>query len=329
MKQNLSKISEYFQIEKLRKDKRVIVFSVCLLIATTLWFLNALSKDYSTTLSYPVKFIDAPKGKFIANELLSELELNVDAHGFALLRHKFSLSLSPIILDISDIIKNIENSPNGYRINTGKLKRQISNQVSNEIAIKNIQPEVFFIKLDSLQTKTVSVEAEISLDFKPQFHLKEPVIISPSKVEITGPAVVLEKIHTLKTENKTFEKLNATVTAKLSILHPEKTSLNTNKVQVEIPVEKFTEKSIKVPVLIENKPDSIKIKLFPSEIKISVLVGLSEFENINATKFNVFVDYNSINSETTNLKVNVLSEVPNLKIIRYIPTHVEYLIETN
>lgn len=329
MKRDLSKISGYLQIEKLRNDKRVVVFSVCLLIATTLWFLNALSKEYTTTLAYPVKFIEAPAGRFIANKLPTKLELNVDAHGFTLLRHKFSLSLTPIILNISSLIKNVEESPNGYRINSNKLSRLVSNQISNEITLKGIQPEVFFIKLDSLKTKTVSVKPNIDLAFSPQYHLKEQVILSPSKVEITGPAAILDTIFSLTTESKTFEELESTVNTTLKIIHPEKTMLKTQFANLKIPVEKFTEKEMTIPIRIINKPENVKMKLFPSEIKLTVLVGLSEFENINASAFDVFVDYSNIKAETKDLKVIVNSNLQETRISRFSPVNVEFLIETN
>ena len=47
---------------------------MCLLIATVLWFLNALSKDYSTTIAYPVKYIDAPKNQFLAKLAYTALQ---------------------------------------------------------------------------------------------------------------------------------------------------------------------------------------------------------------------------------------------------------------
>ena len=64
MNKDLSQIRSYLKIAKLKNDKQVIVFMVCLLIATSLWFLNALSKDYTTIVSYPVKYINPPKNQF-------------------------------------------------------------------------------------------------------------------------------------------------------------------------------------------------------------------------------------------------------------------------
>lgn len=329
MKQKLSKISGYFKIEKLRNDKRVIVFSVCLLIATTLWFLNALSKDYSTTISYPVKYINPPSKQFLANKPPNKFELKVNAHGFTLLRHKLNFSFSPIVLNITNITANKTPNSAGYQINASTLNRRIADQVSSEITVTNILPDVFYVKLDRLKTKTVPVKANISYTFKPQFDFKDTVIISPNEIEITGPGAVLDTIYYLSTESNDFENVDKDILRTLKIIHPENTTIKPEKVDVKIPVEKYTEKEIRVPIKINNRPENRNIKLFPSEIKLTILVGLSDFENIDASKFEVIVDYNNIKTNVENLEVKVQSKPANVQIIRFTPLSVEFLIETN
>ncbi len=329
MKKKLSKILGYFNFEKIKNDKRIVVFLVCLFIASSLWFLNALSEDYTTTITYPVKYINPPSNQFLSNQPPSQLHLKVYAHGFTLLRNKLNFSFSPIILNLTNITQNIEPSSNGFRINTNSFIRQISDQVSSEITINNIQPEIFYVVLDSLKTKLVSLKTDFELSFKPQFNLKEPVILNPKQVEITGPAAVLDTIFFLNTEKRNIDKLDAEISLTLEIIHPENTTIKPEKTEVKIPVEKFTEKELVIPIQIKNNSDTFNIKLFPSEIKLAVLVGLSEFEEIDASKFEVFVDYKDIKAEAENLEITVHSKLPNVQIIRFIPASVEYLIETN
>ena len=329
MKKKISEISGYFKIEQLKNDKRIIVFFVCLFIATALWFLNALNKDYSTTISLPVKYVSPPKNQFLSNTPPSKLDLKVNAHGFTLLRHKLGLSFSPIVLNINNVTNNFEVGYEGYRINSNRLIRQVSDQVSSEISISGILPDVFYIKLDSLKTKTVPVKTEFQLNFKPQFNLKDPVSVQPPTVEIKGPAAVLDTIFFLSLEEKKFENLDADFERLFNVNHPENTIINPGKVTVKIPVEKFTEKEITIPVQIQNKPKNKNVKLFPSEIKLTVLVGLSAFEDIEASTFQVAVDYNEVNSQNEELKIVIQQTPSNVQIIRYAPESVEYLIETN
>lgn len=329
MKKRIEKIPEFFKFEKLRDNKNAIVFLVCVFIATVLWFLNALSKDYSTTISYPVKYVNAPARQFLANEPPSKLELKVDAHGFTLLRHKLSLSSSPIILSLSNITQNIQPNNRTYRVQTNRFLKRISSQVSNEITVNEIEPDELLIVLDSLKSKIVPVKPNIEYTFKSQFNLKNQVSITPNEVSITGPAASIDTIKQLFTEFRKYEELDVTIERDLEILHPEKTTIVPSEVLLKIEVEKFTEKDIKILIKIINKPADVNIKLFPSEVTVKCLVGLSEYENITAVNFRVTVDYASISNETTNLVISIDSKPSAIELIRFMPESVEYLIETN
>lgn len=327
MKQDLSKITGFFKIEKLKNDKRIVVFSVCLLIATVLWFLNALSKDYSTTVSYPVKYIDPPNNQFLSNKPPSVFELKVNAHGFTLLRHKLNIFFSPIVLNLTSITRNRESNSGTYSIRTNNLIRRISDQVSNEITVTDVLPEVFQVVLDSLKTKNIPVVLDVNMEFKPQFNLKEPIYATPESVRITGPATSLDTIYFLKTEPKTFDKLDTDIEQEINIILPEKITALPKKITLKIAIEKFTEREMKIPIEVINKPKNANIKLFPSEIKVLFSIGLSKFDNIKPTDFNVFVDYNSIKNGIENMEVTIEKKPDYIQMIRSNPSTVEFLIE--
>ncbi len=329
MNKKLKEISGFFKIEKLKNDKRIVVFLICLLIATILWFLNALSKDYSTTISYPVKYVSAPKNQFLANKPPEKLDLKVDAHGFTLLRYKLSLSFSPIILNLTSLTKNLNPDSRGYMVNTNNLIGSVSDQISNEISINNIEPAVIQIKFDSLVTKLIPIKPNYELSFKPQFDLKEPVSITPEQAKITGPTSILDTMYFLRTEKKLFGMLDSDKETSMEILHPKNTTISPKKFTINISVERFTEKELKVPIEIQNIPENVNIKLFPSEIKLTILVGLSQFENISSKDFEVFVDYKSVSSTNEDLNVNIGVHPLFVQIQRFSPEKVEYLIETN
>lgn len=329
MKNKIIDSLKFLKVEKLKNEKQIGVFLICVLIATVLWFLNALSKDYVATISYPVKYVNPPKNQFLANSPPAKFELQVEAHGFTLLRHKLSLSFSPIVLNLTAITRNIKPEDGSYNIRSETLIRRISNQVSNEISITEIRPEFVSLVLDSLISKTVNVELNIKTGFKPQYNLKEPITSIPQNVKITGPAAILDTIQVLRTELKSFNNLDATLERSLSIIHPQKTTLSPEKVILKIPVEKFTEKEIKVPVTVRNKPEGINIKLFPSEVKLTFLIGLSEFESVTTADFNVFVDYQSISDgNNESLEVVIESKPSYIQLVRISPSTVEFLIET-
>lgn len=327
MKKKFLKITESFKLDKLKDDKRVVVFLICLLIASGLWFLNALNKDYTTTIAYPVKYINPPNNQFLANKPPDKLDLKIEAHGFTLLRHKLNLSFSPIVLNLTNLTNNTELTSGKYSIKTNTLVRRISDQVSSEITITDILPEYISIRLDHLKTKTVPVKVVADVEFEPQFNLKAPLTSDPAKVKITGPAAVLDTIYLLKTKSQSFTKVNANIKKETDLILPENISADPPKVSLLIEVERFTEKEMKIPVEVINKPENIKIKLFPSEIKLLFTVGLSEFDKLSTNDFSALVDYKSIKEGIENLDVNISQKPENIQISRFNPTTVEFLVE--
>jgi len=328
MSTNITEISDYIKVINLKNNKRIIVFLICLFIATSLWFLNALNKDYSTSISYPVKFINPPVNRFLADKTPAKIDLEVNGQGFTLLRFKL-LSFAPITLDIEDITKNLESKSGTYKVATKSLVSEIKDQLNSEIKITNINPEVLVIVLDSLTTKTVPVQLDINFDFEPQFNLKTPVSTIPEKVKITGPTIILDKISALKTKVNIINKINSSIRQEIELIHPDKTTISPEKVSLIIDVEKYTEKELRIPIEILHKPEKTRIKLFPSELKVVFTVGLSRFENIKASDFRAYVDYNSIVEDVNNLSITLYKKPEFIQGLRFVPEKVEFLIESN
>jgi YbbR domain-containing protein len=328
MNKNFTDISDYVQIVKLRNNRRIVVFLICLAIATALWFLNALGKDYTATVSYPVKFTNPPENQFLANNSSVKLDLKIDGQGFTLLRYKL-LSFSPIIIDIETVTKSLESNSGTYKVLSKNLIKEVSDQLSSDIRITDISPEMIDIVLDSLITKTVPVELDINVDFAPQVNLKSSITTKPDEIKITGPAIALEKISAVKTKVNILNKLDASIQQEIDLIHPEKTTISPEKVTLIIEVEKYTEKELKIPIEILNNPDKVRIKLFPSEVKVLFKVGLSRFEKIKTSDFGASVDYNSIVTDINNLNITLYKKPELIQGIRFSPEKVEFIIEKN
>lgn len=328
MNKTFENIAGLFKSGKFKSDRRVVVFIICIFIATVLWFLNALSKDYSTEVSYPVKYLNAPKNQFLANKPPTKFELKVEGHGFTLLRHKLSLTFSPIVINLSNVTQDLEHTAGVYNINSKSLIRKISSQVSSEITITEIQPDFFQLVFDSLKSKTVPVELEVRLDFKPQFNLRSPLMAVPKEVEITGPSNLLDTIFSVKTKARTFSKIDSDFENSIELLTPSGVNVSPSNVLVKVLVEKFTEKELKIPIQIINKPSNTDIKIFPSEIKVLFSIGLNEFDRIKPSDFEAFVNCDSIVSGAEYMRVTLSKQPFSNEPIRFTPERVEYLIET-
>lgn len=328
MNKNLFKIIDSLKPEKLKNDRRIFVFAACLLIATVLWFLNALEKDYSTTLTYSVKYVNPPRNLYLASTPPDRLRLNVQAHGFTLLRHKLSFSFSPIVFDLTTIFQSMQSPGKTVLISTENLIRRVENQITKEFSITDVSPNSILFVFDSLQMKKVPVTPDVNLSFSPQFYLTDSITVEPDSVEISGPVAVLDTIQYLSTETVALENLGTTVERTVNIQNPPYTNLAPEKVALRIPVERFTEKSLTLPIQVINKPDNVDLKLFPNQVNVVVSVGLTAYEKITASDFLATVDFNQITIDKETVEIQIEKQPGFIQLKKVSPLSVEYLIET-
>ena len=249
--------------------------------------------------------------------------------GFTLLRYKLHFTFSPIVLNINSIISIPSNNKEGmnYSIRTSALTSRITSQISNEIQITEIEPEILNITLDSLKSKYVPIALDIGVSFKNQYNISSQIVIKPDSVQITGPGTVIEKIDTVYSEQEEFRDINKTINKKISLVRLQNTTLLPKEVEITIPVEEFTEKNFPVPVAIIDKPDSLNIRLFPSDIQVSFMVALSKYSEISASGFQFTIPYSEIEKNTALLSVEVGKTPDFIQDLKFTPPTLEYLIE--
>ncbi len=326
----IRKIRKILDTESLRSNQRQVIFAVCLVIASILWFLNALSKSYTTNISYPVKYVNLPKNKFIINEPPRKLQLRVNAHGFTLLRYKLSLTFSPVVLNIAGIMEeNRFQSGGNINIQSGIILDKITGQISSEINILDVRPTSLQLMFDSLESRIVPVGSRIEVQFMSRFGQSGDLNIFPPEVEVTGPRVLVEKTDTIFTKFRHFKNVESDLAKELRLEIPTQLTVDPGKVMVKVPVDEYTEKSFTLPIHIRSLPEGTHVRLFPQEAELSFSIGLRQFSEVTPETLTVFVDWEDIENGITNLPLYTTEAPKGIKSLKILPQHVEYLIERN
>jgi len=324
----LKSIHYLFNPVSIRSNQRLVIFLVCLFIATILWFLNALSKNYTTILSYPVKYVNLPKNKFIINNPPSNLQLRVNAYGFTLLRYKISFANSPVLLNISEIMDENRIVPGGVlNLQTSIITENIRNQFSSDIQVIDVRPSIVQLVFDSLESRRLPVASRLELHYSTRFGQSGNITINPPTVEVTGARALIENLDTIYTERKIYRNVKASLEREVTLEMPDKMTLEPKKVTIRIPVDEFTEKSMIVPLSIRSKPDEVNIRLFPREVEVSFSVPLKRFAEITPETLELYINWEDVEKGLTHLPVYSNAVAEGIKSLKINPTHIEYLIE--
>lgn len=311
-------------------NQALVMFLVCLLISTIIWFLNALGKTYTATFSHQVEYMDIPRNKFILNDPPEALNLTVSAHGFTLFRYKISRPFSPVKLNVSGLVSESAKTSQGlYLISTQLLKPALSSQLRSGIQLIEIKPEVFSLVLDSLGVREVPVASKVRFEFKPSYGLTSDIEFRPGIVTVTGPRQNVEKTDTVYTVLRVFKNQSISQTSKIALEIPDNVIVDPPEVTMIARIDQFTEKRMKVPVWVDNQPDNLKVRLFPYEVEVSFPIGVSNYQLIRPEDFSLFVSWEDIRQNLPELQVQVKKLPPGLKSVEITPEKVEYLIEKN
>jgi hypothetical protein len=312
------------------RNKNVAVFFVFLTLSTGFWFLNALRRSYTTTISYPISFANLPNESQSDSLAPVSVLLKVKASGYTLLRFQLSdfFKTTGFKAKLSTRIRN--DVDKGIYILTRDYMAQLGNHVTNEIELLEISPDTLFLGMFQRQTKLVPVRFNGILSYQQQFNQTGAVRIEPDSVMISGTVGTLDTIMAVNTLPQVFENLSDTLEKVVALQSINNVIISRRKVKVTVPVESFTESTVEVPLLIRGVPDSLILKSFPSEIKVSFRVGLSQFEKIQSRHFEAVVDVNGLNlGEQQQLKVKLEKMPEYIYSIDYSPLFVDFILERN
>lgn len=311
--------------QKLQFRKRILLFSVFLLISASIWLLNELSKNYTSVIEYPLVYTDFPEDKVFVGEMPGHLDLQINAHGYALLRYKMYRKPVPISFKVSAFNLNRGEDNSRTYILTRYLKDQIARQLPAELQLLEINPDTLHFQFAERVTRMVKIKPDFEYSIEKQFTIKDEIMLTPDSVEVTGPDLILDTLAFVYTTRYDLGVLTRNYSDKVKLSREADLQYNLSRVNCSIELERFTELLVTVPIEVLNLPDSILLQTFPSTIKLNCRVGLSKYDRIDRYPFRAVVDFDKIDERITTLNVTIQNLPDYLLGYEYSPKTVEFL----
>ena len=312
-----------------KNDKRVAAYLVCVAIAAGFWFLNALSKTYTAELVVPVQYYNFPNNKTFSGNLPEKFEMTVKAHGFTILRHKLNFLFGPLEFNVNEMTNDrmTENKRSRFAFPSRQFLTELSYQMSNDLEIISMSPDTLFFGFGQLVQKRITIKPSVHVELKKQYQISGEIKTIPADILVSGPQQVMDTLQFLKTRTLTFKAVDKSLRGKAEIEPVKELFFDRQSVFLEIPVEEYTEAQLFVPIDLIDAPLDIKVKLFPAQVKVSFLVGLSRFSEIHPEDFKLAVSYPEIENGAQRLRIKRVSTPAFLYDVKINPEEIEYLIE--
>jgi hypothetical protein len=301
-------------------------FIVFLITAVVIWFLITLSKVYTISISFPVKYSALSQDKILQNEPLKEIDILVKSTGFNILSTRFLNQT--IELNAGNLNKK---STFNYYLLIKNQKNKIQRQLRSGMEIQEISLDTIYLELGSLISKKVPLIPNLAIDYHVGYDLLDTEVIKPDSIVISGPEAYVDQIDEINLELLKLDDVKSDFSQKVKILRPDNS--NNLKVTSEFAtisgrVEKFTEGAFEIPYKVLNLPEGVDVTSLYKTVKVYFVVGLSDFNKIDKNFFQVVCDYTLTKENNLDYLVpKVIVKPAFIKSFKVVPNKIDFLIQ--
>ncbi len=303
-------------------NTKIVTFLICLCIASLLWVVHALNRNYKYTLTIPVKFTKLPENKLIIGELPEKLQVDIKTSGLKLLFIKLRKMPNEVLIDFNTLKTNAKSQ--AYSISNGNFN--VQNIINFDVEVMKIRPDTLFFSSEKGSSRLIPVKASLQASFLPGYSAITKPSISPAFITVTGDMPEIDDIDTIYTQTIRLKDVHENYTNTVAIKKLPNLSYSAKEVKLSFEVDRLAETSIRIPVQIMNRSSAETVKLLPEYVTIRYLVAMKEYDNIDASSFKATVNFDDIVARKKNLKVDLVRSPSEVKVIGIEPATISYLI---
>lgn len=319
---NSNKHMPFIKLTKLER-KRFLAVLTCLLAAVGTWLFIALDNKYPYSVKTELIYKDEPQKKAFKPLQPDAVELQVEGTGWQLLFSRLHLQPQAITVSLAKL------NTRSYILFSEQLA-DINKQLGSAQKVISVKPDTLYFDFSKRTSKKVPLKLQSKLTFMKQYDVSSPIRLTPAYVNISGPQEELAKIKEWYTDTLKLNDLQKTATSRISIKQNISNNINIypSSVAVKVPVDEFTEKTVEVPLKVINNHDFHTVKLYPKKVKVTFMVALSSYQDIDQDFIEAIVDLKEW-KELAHPQLTVkIKRFPDFcKLVKVVPNKVDFIIE--
>lgn len=309
--------------DKIRLNKRVYMFLFFLSISIILWLLIKLRYEYVSTITYKVSISELPDNKVVVEPDSLSATVKIKALGYNLLRYKLFKYYKPLVATADGFV-----SINGknYILLSRQLDR-FSLQLGADLTLLDVNPDTLYFQVSDVVQKRVTVKPDLKIAYAKQYMQAGGYTVTPARVKVRGPASVIDTLNFIYTQLLALENISDNIDVVLPIKPVKGISFQPSEVRVSVPVEKFTEAKVDVPVSCINVPLGYDVLISPKVVTLTCNVAVSKYFTLRPDHFTMVCDYNDLIKEPSGKAIVKLIKHPDfIGRIQLDPRKVDFVI---
>jgi len=303
--------------------RRLSVFFTCLVLAVLAWIFTTLSNVYNYAVQEVLTYKNAPQKRAFHSLQPDTVKATVQGTGWQMLFSSMNKESKPIAIDLA----TLENR--NYVVLSSQLKQiNINKAITQQII--SIDPDTLYFDFSNRLVKKVPVQLMLNLKYKKQFAVSGNIIIKPAHITVSGPIDRLKEISLWKTDSLDANDVTETINTRINLQSVKEGNLNVypKTVQVIIPVDEFTEKTLDLPVKLINNHNYDNVKVFPQKVKVTFTTALSRYPDMTEDLFEATADLDLWRDHGyKSLPVKLTRVPPYCKIVKVSPANIDFIIK--
>jgi YbbR domain-containing protein len=303
--------------------RRVSVFFTCLVLAVLAWLVVTFSRTYNFKVKQVLTYKNVPKKRAFHSLQSDTVDVTVKGTGWQMLFSKTN-SMNPAIkVDLRSL------EYQDYLLLSNQVQ-SINKSKEYEHEIVSFDPDTLYFDFSHRRVKRVPVKLAMALKYQQQYAQSDDIMIKPRYVTISGPSNVIDKITYWKTDSLKAENVSESINTRIKLAPVKEGNIGIypNSVQVQIPVNEFTEKTIEVPVILVNNSNYYNVNVLPKKVKVTFTTTLNKYAVMTEEYFEAQADLDMWKRYGYKVLPVKVTKLPDFcRIVKIEPQNVDFIIK--
>ena len=299
----------------------ILTFLLFVALAAAIWYGHAMQSVRNTRVPVLIQYTGKPGSIGLAAPGLPDTVLIEVRDAGARLN---AYHRDPLRLTI-DLRSYIHGEKGTIHVPSDALRRSLSDILQGTSRLIGTQPEEITCAYFTEQEKSVVLAFEGDVKPAAEYQIVSGPTLNRKRITVYGEDKMLSTIDTIYTKPVTLSDISDTTNVRVAIAIPQGLRTEVDSVDVEIILERFTEKKFIVPLHVKGVPEGYRLRLFPKEVEVSVRVGMSHFSEVQPNDIHAYCTYSP--ERTDKLDVDIQYTNPFITAAWAYPGVVEFILE--
>lgn len=303
-------INSIFNILRFNKRNWKAVV-LCLFAATIFWFFNALNKNYSANINFPLAF-DYDQERFIPVRSLPEhVRLNVNGLGWDLFRKSSGLKVPPLVIPLE--------RPTDVRKIVGSTLPALFSPQLEGMQVNFALTDTLYVEMDDRIKRKIEIRVDsIQHYLNNEFVLVDKIKVQPDTVWLDGPKQVINQLPPIFQLTLPDKNISKNFNDEVEITFPRSGLVSRNPpiVTVVFEVEPLVEVTDTIQVEILNIPSRIKSSMGIAQVMCTYSLPARLANTVSADSLVAVVDLKAVPRGNHKIIPHVIGLPPQARLVK-------------